>query len=140
MCIKTTHFKCLKSYYRISRVEVTHLFLECWNCWNSLQKINMSIEAFGLIFLKIKLEWLFWWMDCAIEPWLMNFHFLSTELEDMDVDNVYLQQDGATCYTSGETIGLLREKFPGRVISRNGDYNWLPRSCGLTLLDFLIWG
>ena len=30
MCIKNTHFKCLKSYYRISRVEVTHLFLECW--------------------------------------------------------------------------------------------------------------
>ena len=29
MCIKNTHFKCLKTYYRISRVEVTHLFLEC---------------------------------------------------------------------------------------------------------------
>ena len=29
MCIKNTHFKCLKSYYRDSRVEVTHLFLEC---------------------------------------------------------------------------------------------------------------
>ena len=29
MCIKNTHFKCLKSYYRISGVEVTHLFLEC---------------------------------------------------------------------------------------------------------------
>ena len=43
------------------------------------------------------------------------------ELEDMDVDNVYSQQNGATCHTSGETIGLLRERFPGRVISRNGD-------------------
>ena len=29
MCIKNTHFKYLKSYYRDSRVEVTHLFLEC---------------------------------------------------------------------------------------------------------------
>ena len=29
MCVKNTHFKCLKSYYRDSRVEVTHLFLEC---------------------------------------------------------------------------------------------------------------
>ena len=28
MCIKNTYFKCLKSYYRDSRVEVTHLFLE----------------------------------------------------------------------------------------------------------------
>ena len=49
---------------------------------------------------------------------------LSPELEDMNVDDVYFQKDGATCHTSGETIGLLREKFPGRVISRNGDYNW----------------
>ena len=54
--------------------------------------------------------------------------FLWPELEDMDVDDVYLQQDGATCDTSGETIGFLREKFPSRVISRNGDYNWPPRS------------
>ena len=53
----------------------------------------------------------------------MNYEFSWTELEDMDVDDVYFQQDGATCYASGETIGFLREKFPGRVISRNGDYN-----------------
>ena len=29
MCVKNTHFKCLKSYYRDLRVEVTHLFLGC---------------------------------------------------------------------------------------------------------------
>ena len=62
------------------------------------------------------------------------------ELEDMDVDDVYLQQDGATCHTSGEAIGLLREKFPGRMISRKSDYNWPPRSCDLTPLDFFLWG
>ena len=39
------------------------------------------------------------------------------ELEDIDVDEVHFQKDGATCHTSGETIGFLREKFPGRVIS-----------------------
>ena len=38
------------------------------------------------------------------------------------MDDVYFQQDGATCHTSGEPIGLLREKFPDRVISRHGDY------------------
>ena len=59
--------------------------------------------------------------------------FLWPELKDMDVDDVYLQQDGATCHTSGDTIGLLREMFPGRVISRNGDYNWPPRSCDLAI-------
>ena len=51
-----------------------------------------------------------------------------------------LQQDGATCHTSGETIGILREKFPGRVISRNGDYNWPPRSSDLIPLGCFHWG
>ena len=69
----------------------------------------------------------------------MISEFLWPELEDMDVDDVYFQQDGATYNTRGETIGLLREKFPGRVISRNVDYNWPPRSCDLTPLDFLLW-
>ena len=64
--------------------------------------------------------------------------FLCPELEDMDVDVVYFHEDDATCHTSGETIGLLREKFPGRVISRNGDYNWPPRSCDLTPLDLFF--
>ena len=54
--------------------------------------------------------------------------------------HIYFQQDGATCHTSGETIELLRERFPGWVISRNGDYNWPPRSCDLTPLAFFLWG
>ena len=47
--------------------------------------------------------------------------FLWPELEDMDVGDVCFQQDGAMYHTSGETIGLSREKLLGRVISRNGD-------------------
>ena len=66
--------------------------------------------------------------------------FLWPELKDMDVDDVYYQQDSATCYTSGETIDVLREKFPFRMISRNGDYNWPPISCDSTPLDFFLWG
>ena len=56
--------------------------------------------------------------------------FLCLELEDMDVDNVYFQPE----------ISLLREKFSGRVISRNDNYNWPPRSCDFTPLDFFLWG
>ena len=40
----------------------------------------------------------------------------------------------------GATTGILPGKFPGRVISRNGDYNWLPRSCDLIPLDFFLRG
>jgi hypothetical protein len=39
-----------------------------------------------------------------------------------------------------ETTELLREKFPVRIISRNGDQNWPPRSCDLTPCDFFLWG
>ena len=66
--------------------------------------------------------------------------FLWSELDGIDLDNVYFQQDGATCHTSNETIALLREKFPDRVISRRGDHNWPPRSCDLTPCDFFLWG
>ena len=65
--------------------------------------------------------------------------FLWIELEDMDVGDVYFRQDGATCHTSEETFGLLREKFPGRLISSNGDYKWPLRSCDLTPLDRFFW-
>ena len=65
--------------------------------------------------------------------------FLWPELEDTDVDDVYFQQDGATCHTSNETIAILQEKFPDRVISQRGDRNWPPRSCDLTPLDFFLW-
>ena len=30
--------------------------------------------------------------------------------------------------------------FPGRVVSRKGDFNWPPRSCDLTPLDFSLCG
>ena len=66
--------------------------------------------------------------------------FLWPELKDMDMDDGCFHQDNATCHTSGETIGLFPEKFPGRVISRNCDYNRPPRLCNLTPLDFFLWG
>ncbi len=56
------------------------------------------------------------------------------------MDDVYFQQDGTTCYTSNETIAILQEKFPDRVISRRGDHNWPPRSCDLIPLDYFLWG
>lgn len=55
--------------------------------------------------------------------------FFWEQLEGIDIEDLWFQQDGATCHTAGETIQLLRGKFPGRIISRNGDINWPPRSC-----------
>src|SRR6476661_2142954 len=69
----------------------------------------------------------------------MISNFLWPELEDMDVDDMWFQQDGATCHTANETMALLRDKFNGRVISRGNDVNWPPRSCDLTPMDFFLW-
>jgi hypothetical protein len=58
----------------------------------------------------------------------------------MDLEDMWFQQDGATCHTARETTDLLREQFPARLISRNGDQNWPPRTCDLTTCDYFLWG
>ena len=42
--------------------------------------------------------------------------------------------------TAKVTIGLLRSVFEIRIISRNSDVNWPPRSCDLTPLNYFLWG
>ena len=60
--------------------------------------------------------------------------FLFSKIEEDDMDDIWFQQEGATCHTSNVTIDLLRTVFENRIISRNSDVNWPPRSCGLTPL------
>ena len=66
--------------------------------------------------------------------------FLFLKINDIDADDIWLQQDGATCHTANETINLLKEKFGESIISRNGPVDWPPRSCDLTSLDIFLWG
>ena len=51
-------------------------------------------------------------------------------------DNVWFQHDGATAHTSRRSLSLLREMFPGHVISLCGDIGWPPPSPDLTPYDF----
>lgn len=62
------------------------------------------------------------------------------EIEDEDLGDIWFQQDGATCHTANATIEILREIFENRIISKNADVNWPPRSCDLTPLDYYLWG
>lgn len=70
----------------------------------------------------------------------MITNFFWPKLDDMDTDDMWFQQDGATCHTAHATMDILHERFPDMVISRGGDINWPPRSCDLTPLDFFLWG
>ncbi|GFT96332.1 uncharacterized protein TNCV_2081871 [Trichonephila clavipes] len=70
----------------------------------------------------------------------MFTNFFIPELNNHDVQELWFQQDGATCHTARATIDLLKDTFGYRLISRFGPVNWPPRSCDLTPLDFFLWG
>ncbi|GFS83144.1 putative transposable element [Trichonephila clavipes] len=67
-------------------------------------------------------------------------NFFIPELNNHDVQELWFQQDGATCHTARATIDLLKDTFGDRLILRFGPVNWPPRSCDLTPLDYFLWG
>ncbi|GFY27659.1 transposable element Tcb2 transposase [Trichonephila clavipes] len=70
----------------------------------------------------------------------MITNFFILELHNHDVQELWFQQDGATCHTARATIDLLKDTFGDRLISRFEPVNWPPRSCDLTPLDCFLWG
>ncbi|GFY32701.1 DUF4817 domain-containing protein [Trichonephila clavipes] len=67
-------------------------------------------------------------------------NFFIPELNNHDVQELWFQQDGATCHTACATIYLLKDTLGDRLISRFGPVNWPPRSRDLTPLDYFLWG
>ncbi|GFX98165.1 uncharacterized protein TNCV_4908091 [Trichonephila clavipes] len=70
----------------------------------------------------------------------MITNFFIPELNNHDVQELWFQQDAATCHTARATIDLLKDTFGDCLISRFGPVNWPPRSCDLTPLDYFLWG
>ncbi|GFX16304.1 uncharacterized protein TNCV_4705561 [Trichonephila clavipes] len=70
----------------------------------------------------------------------MITNFFIPELNNHDVQELWFQQNGATCHTACATIDLLKDTFGDCLISRFGPVNWPPRSCDLTPLDYFLWG
>lgn len=72
---------------------------------------------------------------------MLNTFFIP-ELRNRGIDfqNVLFQQDGATAHTARATMAVLRNLFPGRIVSRFGDIPWPPRSPDLSSCDFFLWG
>ncbi|GFU23491.1 DUF4817 domain-containing protein [Trichonephila clavipes] len=60
-------------------------------------------------------------------------------MNNHDVQELWFQQDGATCPTARATIDLLKDTLGDLLISRFGPVNWPPRSCDLTPLDYFLW-
>ncbi|GFV84064.1 putative LOC100569746 [Trichonephila clavipes] len=70
----------------------------------------------------------------------MITNFFIPELNNHDFQELWFQQDGATCHTARATIDLLKDTFGDHLISRLGLVNWPPRSCDLAPLDYFLWG
>lgn len=70
----------------------------------------------------------------------MLTEFLWPELDNIDITEMWFQQDGATSHTMNATMEVLQQKFGEWIISRKGFVNWPPRSCDLTPCDFFLWG
>ncbi|GFW40634.1 uncharacterized protein TNCV_4824701 [Trichonephila clavipes] len=66
----------------------------------------------------------------------MITNFFIPELNNHDVQELWFQQDGATCHTARATVDLLKDTFGDHLISRFGPVNWPPRSCDLIPLDY----
>ena len=47
--------------------------------------------------------------------------YLWPELDELDINDMWFQQDGTTSHTARFTIDLFKGKFGERVISRNGN-------------------
>ena len=65
--------------------------------------------------------------------------FLFQKIEEDHMDDIWFQQDGATCHTANVTIDLFTD-FENRIIRRNSGVNWPLQSCDLTPLDYFLWG
>ncbi|KAL1488966.1 hypothetical protein ABEB36_014749 [Hypothenemus hampei] len=66
--------------------------------------------------------------------------FFLPALNEMDVGNVWFQQDDATAHTAQGSMAILRQHFPTRLISLRGDLQWPARSPDLAPCDFFLWG
>ncbi|CAD7011266.1 unnamed protein product [Ceratitis capitata] len=70
----------------------------------------------------------------------MISNFFLHKMQDLDLHDMWFQQDGATCHTASVTMDLLRGEFGEHLISRSGPVNWPPKSCDLTPLDYFLLG
>jgi len=66
--------------------------------------------------------------------------FFATALEELNAGLVRFRQDVATAHTARKSMAVLREMFPGRMISLRGDISWPARSPDLTPCDYFLWG
>ncbi|GFV46384.1 histone-lysine N-methyltransferase SETMAR [Trichonephila clavipes] len=148
------------SVFRILFIDEAHFWL---NGYVNKQNCRIWSEANPQVYVETPLHpekltvWCALWAGGIIDPYFfkndeghnvtvngdryraMITNFFIPELNNHDVQELWFQQDGATCHTARATIDLLKDTFGDRLISRFGPVKWPPRSCDLTPLDYFLW-
>jgi hypothetical protein len=60
--------------------------------------------------------------------------------EEHNLENLWFQHDGSTAHTARRPRAILKEMFPGRVVSLHDAVPWPPRSPDVSPCDFFLWG
>ena len=71
---------------------------------------------------------------------IIRYNVVQRELRNFNRQEMWWQQDGAPAHTSNAAIRYLSGQFPGRLMSKRGDWPWPPRSPDLAICDFFLWG
>jgi transposase len=58
--------------------------------------------------------------------------------EERNLEDFWFHQDGATAHTARRPRAILKEMFPGRVVSLHEAVPWPPRSPDLSPCDFFL--
>ena len=76
--------------------------------------------------------------DCWIDVYYAHMiqEFCLPTLNEMEVGDVWFQQDGATAHTAHVSMTILRQYFPGCLISLRGVLQWPARPPDLAPCDY----
>ncbi|GFS93680.1 DUF4817 domain-containing protein [Trichonephila clavipes] len=124
-----------KAWIGLIRRDEAHFWL---NGYVNKQNCRIWSEANPQVYVETPLHsekltvWCALWAGGIIGPYFFK--------NDEGHNELWFQQDGATCHTARATIYLLKDTLGDRLISRFGPVNWPPRSCDLTPLDYFLWG
>ena len=66
--------------------------------------------------------------------------FLFTKIEEVDIGNIWFQQDVASCHTTEDALDVLRPVFEDLSMSCRAVVVRPPRCSNLTPLDYYLWG
>jgi len=82
---------------------------------------------------------------CAISKFgVIGPYFFEPQLEELmeeiNMGDIWFQQDGATAHTARVSMTKLRQMFPTHLVFLRGDLRWPARSPDLSICDFFLWG